>query len=752
MFTTFVSQPLPDSASEPGRSSTPERSRQKKRSQVARACDWCRVHREKCDSERPCSNCQSRGVRCNSSATLKAATLPNAYREIERLRQRVQELELELKAQKNTTSGDGSVIEQLSTPPTIPQNPSTPEKHDPETGDQALSRAGGQAKRPCDGIHLRTARSPQKTWYGSSSLFYFIGRINAFLTTAFEHDFSAQRLMPNSASTVLDAPTTVSEEESLNGDINTAVQEQQSIHAAEYLTAIQEEYFLNLLWQSYYTTNPIFDELEFKEHYRSLWPASGNERKPSALVDIVLALCIQYGVSQVQDANRALGGGAKHLAHNDATVAGRWYYRRCQMLLSSELESPSLSTMQCHILSNLYLCNASFMNMADHACSQSVRTAYMLGLHLEPPQSMPQRERELRKRVWWAVFNQDSKMSMKLGRPFLLYDSSTTCTAAAHDRETAALAGPGYSPPGEDVTWLTWNLYNTRLLLAARSAYTSFYNNVPSESSVCSGECGKLSEWANGVPSALKVKRQNDGESLSTDLTALEIEQFAPMWLQRQRLLLELLYHHLCTNLHRPSISFPSVPSPTTFPDGSARKCASHAMAVTHILHQVLLSTSILTGWLEAFQWQWNASMSLVGYILAYPRCDIAPAARNAVDISVAVFDKFGESFAVAVSAADIIRGLSGKLDELAVQRTGSEHDSLPQEPDTSSKANNNFDISVLNELQGFDGESTAEITGVWGQSIDILAAEPYSDINWLGANEAFPDQWEFTQPYVQGM
>ena len=32
--------------------------------------------------------------------------------------------------------------------------------------------------------------------------------------------------------------------------------------------------------------------------------------------------------------------------------------------------------------------------MADSTCSLAVRTAYMLGLHLEPPQSMPRRERD----------------------------------------------------------------------------------------------------------------------------------------------------------------------------------------------------------------------------------------------------------------------------------------------------------------------------------------------------------------------
>jgi hypothetical protein len=654
-------------------------------------------------------------------------------------------LELELKTQKQHPLADEQPIQQIGTPPTVPINSSTPEKRDPETSDRELLSL---VKRPCEGIHLRTARSKQKTWYGSSSLFYFIGRINAFLTTTFHQDFSAQGLLPNAASKLLDAPTTVSGEHNSQGSRRVAAPIDDSIHTAEYLTPTQEEYFLDLFWQSYYTTYPILDEFEFKEYYRSLWSASSKEREPSALVDIVLAVCMQFGVSQLPDAGRGHNGVLRAKEDsNDATIAGRWHYRRCQTLLSSELESPTMSTLQCHLLSCLYLCNASFMNMADHACSQAVRTAYMLGLHLEPPQTMPRRDRELQKRLWWSVFVQETKMSMKLGRPFLLYDSSSTCTPPADDRDTSVLSGPDFASPGESVTWLTWSLHSTKLMLAARAAYTAFFHYAANDSRVGSGEgvIERLNEWLKGVPEALRLKRQNNGEPLSTDLSALEIEQFAPMWLQRQRLLLELLYHHLCTNLHRPSISFPSGPAPIALPDTAATECAAHAMALTHIMHQVLLSTFILAGWIEAFQWQWNAAMTLVGFILAYPQCPSTPAARNAIDLSIAVFEKFGDSFAVAVSSADIMRGLSTKVDMLMESRRM--HD-LSVHQDTT--INDDFATQSMNGLQGFDGQTTAEITGVLGQSIDILAAEPYSDFDWSGVDASFPDLDIYTTAYLE--
>jgi len=127
------------------------------------------------------------------------------------------------------------------------------------------------------------------------------------------------------------------------------------IHAGEDLTPTQEEYFLGLFWQSYYTSCPMLDELEFKEHYRSLWATSDEKRKPSALVDIVIAVCMQYGMARLPGVRRELSAASRaNVSNTDATIAGRWHYRRCQTLLSTELESPTISMLQCHILCSIY--------------------------------------------------------------------------------------------------------------------------------------------------------------------------------------------------------------------------------------------------------------------------------------------------------------------------------------------------------------------------------------------------------------
>lgn len=745
MSTTFTGNPPSGFTSSPESPQLPQaieptpRTRQR-RGQVARACDRCRVHRVKCDSGNPCSNCKNKGGQCGYSGAIKAATLPHAYREIERLEQRVEELEQEKERDAE------KMVHQLQTPISLP--PSLSDGRRPEAGEQ--HPAGSRLGLVGEGIYISTARSPQKTWYGSSSLFYFIGRVDTFLTAALQQGHLADRMLPDSASNLLDGPTTVAAEEQagqLTGHTDDPVA------PGEYLTSTQEEYFLSLFWQSYYISYPILDELEFKKYYRSLWAIPAGKRKPSPLADIVIALCMQYGMARLPSVERGLEATSRaNVSNTDATIAGRWYYRRCQTLLLAELESPIISTLQCHILCSIYLCCASFQNMADSTCCLAVRTAYMLGLHLEPPEYMPRRERETRKRLWWTLYVLETKMSMKLGRPFLLHNYGTTCSLPADDLEIAMLVGSSFAPLGENVTWLTWNVHNTKLLLAARTAYTNFYDRDPDtfNAGTCEPITEPLEDWLKEVPGAIKTQRQYNGVPFSTDQSALQIEQFAPLWLQRQRLLLELMYHNLCINLCRPSISFVSAITQTPLANGVAMNCAAHAIALTHILHQVLTSTSILAGWLEAFQWQWNAAMTLVGIVLAYPHDDSAAAARSAIDLSVAVLENFGNSFAVAAGAANILRELCAKVDVLIEKSQGQKVVRLEtmqlvtsyQEVNEGTLMDDNFPaLPSMDESLDFFNVTAPDLRGVLAQSIDIMATDMYDDFDFSGINDGFINQ-----------
>ncbi|CAI7576550.1 unnamed protein product [Penicillium palitans] len=617
-------------------------SRRHKRVQVARACDECRLRRRKCDNKVPCSNCKTIDRICSKSGAPKASTLTQASEEIEWLKQRVQQLEAKLEQRSHETNNLPTPTGSSSSPPRVssPRNSEISDSSD--------------LKKYWGGIQLRPARSSNDTWLGPSSLHSFIQRLSVYLSLNLQQTHAPNNLLPISASDnkLLDRPE--------GPDID------------------PEEYFINFFWHTYHTSLfPILDETGFKKHYQSLWVSGGKERKPSALVDVIIAMCMQYGISALpSDAQGSLVEG------KDALVAGRWHFWRGQTLLTYELESPCLSTLQCHLLCAVYLCGGSFHNMLDNSIGQAVRTAYALGLHLDPPPSMPEQDREMRRRLWWAVYLMDSKAGMKLGRPFLLRDSHVMPFLPSDSLEAARMSGSGFAPIGNNSTWLSYNLHQTELYIKVRVAYTSFYDRdlqlrngqtiwddrhaLEASAEVLFPHIQILKEWSNTVPDSLKLKRQNNGTPLSTEGTRLLFEQFAPLWLQRQRVLLEHSYHHLSVNLYRPLISFSSKPSLGSRAEEIAMRCASHAIMLSKITQQVLVETSILDGWHEAFHCQWNAAMTLIGFVMVYPDELLAIEARNAIGLAVDVFDNFGAKFSVAANAAKITRDLCAKVDFLA--------------------------------------------------------------------------------------
>lgn len=110
------------------------------------------------------------------------------------------------------------------------------------------------------------------------------------------------------------------------------------------------------------------------------------------MADIVLALCMEHGVSQ------RLSRIHRPNARNVNTLAGRLMALPPPLSVDSSflgksrlMESPGLSTLQRHLHCCIYQSTASFMNIVYHACSQPVRMAYMLGLRLEQSRSQPEK-------------------------------------------------------------------------------------------------------------------------------------------------------------------------------------------------------------------------------------------------------------------------------------------------------------------------------------------------------------------------
>lgn len=245
-----------------------------------------------------------------------------------------------------------------------------------------------------EGLSSVDPTTHQTEFYGSTSPFYFFAKVSTFLSTNKTLP-PLSTVIPHLAACDLATPVEPGVKEKTDYSM---------LNPEDEFSRAQQDYFLGLYWQSYHVVLPIISQKEFREHYESLWPDPkvypNQPRKPSPLVDIVLALCAQYGTNSVVPVNRANLHGGNPGTHNNASIAGSGYFRRCQAALVTSLEKPTMVAVQCYILTIFYLLNASYTNMAYNTLGLAIRLAHTLGYYREPNPELPVLKQQLHRRIW----------------------------------------------------------------------------------------------------------------------------------------------------------------------------------------------------------------------------------------------------------------------------------------------------------------------------------------------------------------
>ena len=673
--------------------------------------------------------------------------LLTSSREIERLEAHVKELENEL----NDSRKNKGLLTPQSTPSPFQASPSSPL-------DPMESHQGNQSQ--WQGLWTTAYPSREAQYFGPTSTSYFIAALRSHITSSLKLSHSDFHTQPSGASDFLANPTVP---RSHSAEEVSSLPEGHT-EGGCILSRAQEENFLALFWQSYHCIIPILNEVDFREHYESVWtlraPASG--RKASPLVDIILALCMQYGMTFVP-CNNSRKEFMAGFDSGDSTIAGRAFYSRCQTLLSTRLETPTIMTLQCQIFSAIYLNNASFVNLSHNTVASAIRAAHILGLHQESRNHSSRAQKELHQRLWWVVYTMESNACMVLGRPWLAHMSQVSCALPADDHELAMLSGPSFASSINDITWLSYHVHHVKLILAARTIHAAFGNKCAQVLSASGQEnfhgnaqsietlagflvqnlqC--LRRWVQSIPDELKTERREGGKSYTTDRSAIQVDLEAPQWLQRQRLLLELTYHDLMMNLYRPFITFTKRPSSSTpLANSNNISCLNHAIAITIIILQILKSSDILNGWHEAYHLQWNAALTMVGFIFANPVCPPTPTARRTINSAIEVFEIYSNNFTIAASAANVTRDLAAKVDSfLDLFRTGSASAQQTPAVNPASLATTSMFQSFMNNnnngdnRRGFlhvdrEGDPVMDQAAFPGTTGENISMDPFVGAEW---------------------
>lgn len=584
--------------------------------------------------------------------------------EIEKLRLRIADLESELAASRQSSKRNIQVVL-----PSPSETPNTSTAASPCTHHQTRGRRRRQG-RGWVGTYTTSPRSDQTSYYGTSSGFYFLHRIGAHLAEVLNQTLPKRHTYPQGVGATWKELTPLTMPSAGRAPALTAVLEPK-------MPRSQEEKFIHLFWQLYNCTIPIIDDVDFVQHYSSLWDASGTRRDQCPLTDIIVALSMQHGWSFLAFSM------ANSEALHDPSVAGRWYFHRCQSLLTADLESPSLVTVQCKMLSFIYLCNASFANTAHLMLGQATRMAHILGLHLEPAEGISCKVGELRKRVWCCLYTMEARVGLKLGRPSAIDNFYTTTTPPSEDVELGLLSSAHVHAP--DITWITYAVRLQQLMDATANIHDSLQetlNAILDEKNLSGSlyedpvaielyakaiaeQVPLMQAWVRQLPTGLQLQRRESGVPYSVDRSAISLPLEAPLWLQRQQISLELIYHSQMITLYRPCILFrrqssANVYSPVT--KQNAVMALKHAITYSNHMHQATLETDIMNGWQEFLTWQWNATITVVGFILSNPVDASTPTARKALDTGIAVFETFASSYMMAANALSAVRDLKNKI------------------------------------------------------------------------------------------
>ncbi|KAL2817469.1 hypothetical protein BDW59DRAFT_152524 [Aspergillus cavernicola] len=626
-----------------------------KRNQVVRACDWCRVNRIKCDNEQPCQNCRNNGGSCSNTKQFEAHSLPAANREIHRLRNRLKGLQEQL--EKATHEA-----ESLRRQSPVASNSITPSNTTP-------AQLPTSHRQTWDGVYSSGSQTGGVIHYGPLSSPYMVLRLNRFMSESANQLYLKSPLPVRLSQVHYHSPTISQERLSDEAD---RLSLRPGLAEADDLSREQEEHFLVLLWQAYHVMYPIVAEEEFRQYYDSLWAGTNGQgpRQPSVLVDSLLAVCMQYGSTFLADDEDMADGETTSQATHFATAAHA-FYRRSQRVLMERLEHPSIQSLQSHIYCIIYLYNTANLDTAHALLGLAIRVAHMLRLHIRPLEPTPKASQELYSRIWWTLYQLDCQISMTLGRRPLINPDEVGCAMPQDTGDAVRLSATMLvSPPDEDISWLSFHVQYIRLTATARGVYTAFSNHCaellqtkniqdihedPATMESLAGFLGStvraMYDWVQNVPRSLKNQSKGSGEAFCTDRTPLNLNPASPLWLQRQRLLLEVIYHHLQIANFRPFIRFPPRGSSLTpLSDSHSIVALNHAVEVTLILNQALSETDLLCGWTSAFQYQWDATVCILSFVLANPVCPPTPAARKILPTAFRTLENLGQSFGPVAS------------------------------------------------------------------------------------------------------
>lgn len=677
-----------------------------KRRRTSAACDRCRSNRIRCEDPTPCSQCVATNARCRRSQARRSESihhhsasqspkLRNAHRGgIERsgtIPRRRHDLLLSKDLEEDTI--------------TYPQADYS--LKDPRETSQNSFRINSDVA-----IVEPTLTNPLGSSTGSVS-----SKIDFFIAAASKalHQHPQDPLPID-----YDTPISVYQTSSLDSNVDPVTA----------LAKREVDCCLSIFWQFIHIDTPILDKAIFQAYYESIWTAEEEQHTVSPLVDAITALASQY--AQGTDLiGRTLG--MRHLRttyHGDVGLAAFCYLRRCRQTIDGigTFAEPSLTTVQTYVFMTMYLLNAGQYQTAYTTIGVGIRIANVLNLHKEPPQTLAQKEAEMRRTLWWTLVQLDLKCSVELGRPMATNMSTISCSLPSIEHQVMGL----------QVEYHIWNAKLTSAILSVTQnlAYMKHDNSGNDAVIVELGveDLGLALQPLEDWKEEISMSSISTFLNLQTNLSGTTDVHFIPTWLQRHTCRLSVHYHDALNTLYRPFIGNCLLTRlnggfQTPQADLVAMRSLQHASSIIDIIHQTFNTSDILYGSYELYMLEWNAVLSLIGFALAYPNImDVATVVEK-LDRALLLFELGEGKHAVAKRAAALTRSLRARMDRI-IKGPGPDKAGVePQNSDTQSQSQKSK-LDYFTEREHWVSDVDLGDVDLWVQTLDPdLWADYYTNI-----------------------
>lgn len=455
--------------------------------------------------------------------------------------------------------------------------------------------------------------------------------------------------------------------------------------------------------------------------YQEDLQSSNSQPECAALRDAITAYTMQF-VFHSGLHTRLLGLQWKQFntENKRSRVVGMPYFQRCLASCTqySMFSDPSIMTLKCYCIMTMYLLDTGQHHAAYNVIGLAVRMARSLNLDKTTLPGLALEESE-HSAIWWTLVHLDFRGSRYQGKPV------TTQYTIPRDLLQSSLSNvldsQNISP---------YYTYSLRLTCAALAVLDSVAHDMACEGDsdtetrarVLSENMKIIHQWKESIQKEQNFKHlrlNTSSPSLPRDVASPGVEEddymtHLPIDIQLNTLL-ELQYHDTIISLHRSFIEFPSTPSrlhKSHHAKSHVATAAQHALTAIRIIHSRMSQHDVFYGSSELYQYQWNAVLTLIGFMLAYPSCARQTALKH-VNLALEAFEFGGRTSDAAARAAGHTRFLRDKVAELNDILSIDYQPALSSQPEAA-------------DLQSLADELGQELD--WTNFIDSTLWSTYSD------------------------